>query len=64
MDVNTIFNLIGNIGFPIICVVFMWKYISTTLKEFSDKMEQHTVTLEKLCTKLDMIVEGKENDRN
>lgn len=63
MDVNTIFNLIGNIGFPIICVVFMWKYISTTLKEFSDKMEQHTVTLEKLCTKLDMIVEGKDNDR-
>ena len=64
MDVNTIFNLVGNIGFPIICVVFMWKYISTTLKEFSSKMEQHTVTLEKLCTKLDMIVEGKDNDRN
>ena len=53
MDVTAISQLIGSLGFPIVCCFFMWKYINDTLKEVSETLNRNTVVLEKLLTKLD-----------
>ena len=50
---NTITTYISTIGFPIVCVVYMWKYINTTQKEL-------TTAINKLCAKLDDIQPEKE----
>ena len=59
MSVNEIAALISSIGFPIVCCIFMWKYISTSMKEFMKTVEENTRVTQKLCDKLD----GKESDR-
>ena len=33
-----IVSLIGSLGFPIVCCVFLWKYINETMKEFTKTM--------------------------
>lgn len=38
MEMSEITNFIANYGFPIVCVFFLWRYVSTTLKEFTDKL--------------------------
>ena len=53
MSVNEIAALISSIGFPIVCCIFMWKYISTTIKEFMKTVEENTRVTQKLCDKLD-----------
>lgn len=59
MDINEIVTLISTIGFPIVCCIFMWKYISTSMKEFMKTVEENTRVTQKLCDKLD----GKEGDK-
>ena len=46
-----IISAISSLGFPIVCVIYMWKYINTTQKEL-------TLAINKLCDKIDDI--GKE----
>lgn len=53
MDITTITSLISSVGFPIVCVIFMWKYINSTLKEFTDTMRENTLMLSKVYEKLD-----------
>lgn len=59
MNVNEIVTLISTIGFPIVCCIFMWKYISTSMKEFMKTVEENTRVTQKLCDKLD----GKDGDK-
>ena len=54
---NTITTFISTIGFPIVCVVYMWKYINTTQKELTD-------AINKLCDKIDDIGKGSGKDEN
>lgn len=54
MDISQIVTLISTIGFPIVCCIFMWKYISTTMKEFMETVKENTAVTQKLCDKLDM----------
>ncbi len=54
MDVQMITNLISSMGFPIVCCVFLWKYVNTTMKEFTDTMNHNTTMIEKLIDRLDL----------
>ena len=42
-------SLISSVGFPIVCVMFLWKYVNSTLKEFTQTMhEKHADAPESL----------------
>lgn len=62
MDVNEIISLVSSVGFPIIACIFMWRFISTTLKEFTNTMVQNTAVLTKLAEKIDDTSRGDHND--
>lgn len=47
-------SMVGTIGFPIVCCVFLWKYINTTMKEFTNTMNENTKMLTKICDRLDL----------
>lgn len=60
---NTISTLVGSIGFPIVCCIFLWKYINETMKSFTETMNENTKMLTKLCEKFDNIRRENDNDR-
>ena len=47
-------SMIGTIGFPIVCCIFLWKYINTTMKEFTNTMNENTKMLTKICDRLEL----------
>lgn len=59
---ETIVSLIGSLGFPIVCCVFMWKYINTTMKDFTKTIEENTKMLNKLCDRLDVYKHERSKD--
>lgn len=56
MEVETAVSLISSVGFPIVCCWFMWKYINTTLADFSEMMKENNATTARLCDKIDLII--------
>lgn len=48
-------TLIGSLGFPIVACVFLWKFIATTLQEFTRAMNNNTKMLEKVSDSIDRI---------
>lgn len=50
---NEAVQLISTVGFPIVCVMFLWRYVNTTMKEFTETMRENTAILTKLMQKLD-----------
>lgn len=48
-------SLISSVGFPIVCVMFLWKYVNSTLKEFTQTMHENTQMLQKVYEKLDSM---------
>lgn len=52
--------LIGSLGFPIVSCVFLWKFINSTLKDFTASLNANTKLLDKICVKLDEM----ERDKN
>lgn len=52
---ENITTLIGSLGFPIVACVFLWKFISTTLQEFTKAMTNNTKMLEKVSDSIDKI---------
>lgn len=59
---NTISTLVGSIGFPIVCCIFLWKYINETMKSFTETMNENTKMLTKLCEKFDNVRRENDND--
>lgn len=59
MNIQTVVSLISSLGFPIVCCVYMWKYINTTLKDFTDTMNENTKMISRLCDKLEKEVGEK-----
>lgn len=61
-------SLVGSLGFPIVCCYFMWKYINTTLKDFTEMMNKNNESISELCGKIDAIIisvlGGKEDDNS
>lgn len=53
MDAQLITSWVSSVGFPILACVYMWKYISTSLKEFTETINENTKMVEKLIDKLD-----------
>ena len=60
MSVQEIITMISTVGFPIIACVFLWRYISTSMKEITAAMVQNTAVLTKLAEKIDEV--GRENN--
>lgn len=60
MEIETIVSLISSVGFPIVCCIFMWQYINTTLKDFMKTMNENTKMISKLCEKIDKEVDKHE----
>lgn len=54
---ETVTTLIGALGFPIVACVFMWRYINTTLKDFTATMAANTQMLSRICDRLDILSE-------
>ena len=55
MEIETILNTIGSYGFPIVACIFMWKFINSTLREFTKTLAENTLVLEKLKSAIDKI---------
>lgn len=56
---ESIATLIGSYGFPIVACIFLWKFISTTLQEFTKAMNNNTKMLEKVSDSIDKIAREK-----
>lgn len=56
MSAETAVSLVSSVGFPIVCCYFMWKYINTTLADFTKMMEKNNESTARLCDKIDLII--------
>lgn len=61
---ENIATLIGSLGFPIVACVFLWKFISTTLQEFTKAMNSNTKMLEKVSDSIDRIAMERGDENN
>ena len=61
--VTQLSSMIGTLGFPIVCCFFLWKFINTTIKDFTASLNANTNLLQRICAKLDMMDE-KDGDNN
>lgn len=67
MDVTVILQAITTVGFPIaMCLVLMWyvmksnEYHKEETKDFTDALNRNTLVLQKLCDKLGIEMEEKD----
>lgn len=60
---ETVVSLISSVGFPIVCVIFLWRYVNSTLKEFTTTMHENTMMLQKVYDKLDTLDGGKNESK-
>lgn len=49
---QVITTLVGSIGFPIVCCIFLWKYINETMKNFTENMSENTKMLTRIYERL------------
>lgn len=56
MNTETAVSLVSSVGFPIVCCYFMWKYINTTLADFTKMMNKNNESIASLCDKIDLII--------
>lgn len=67
MDIATVVQLIGSLGFPIVmCILMMW-YIKDQADQhkeetasFTEALNKNTLVLTKICDKLDVEADEKE----
>ena len=52
MNPDQAINYLSSVGFPIVACYFMWKFINTTLADFSKSLNEVTLALQKLCVEL------------
>ena len=62
MDINTITEIISNLGFPVAMVLyFIWDKYKVTSNSVQD-INNNNKILSMLLTKLDLVEEGLENE--
>ena len=62
MDINTITEIISNLGFPVAMVLyFIWDKYKVT-SNFVHAINNNNKILSMLLTKLDLVEEGLENE--
>lgn len=57
MDENVIeivTRLVSSLGFPIVVCIFLWRFVTTTMRDFMNMIAENTRTLNKICDKLDV----------
>lgn len=61
MDVASVTSLVSSVGFPIVCCIFMAKYITTINHQFNEELdklrtalENNTKVMTRICEKLDI----------
>ncbi len=66
MDITVVLQAITTVGFPIVmCLVLMWYVMKSNeshkeeTKDFTDALNRNTLVLQKLCDKLDIEMEEK-----
>lgn len=52
MDVSTIAQLVGSVGFPICMSIYLIYFMQTELKEMRKSIENNTLTMQKLLDSL------------
>ena len=52
---NTIVNLISNVGFPIACTIILSYVLYKVNQKWADTLDNNTEVLHKLCDKIDNI---------
>lgn len=52
MSADQAVNYLSSVGFPIVACYFMWKFINTTLADFSKSLNEVTLALKELCVKM------------
>lgn len=52
MDVSTIAQLVGSVGFPICMSIYLIYFMQTELKEMRKSIENNTLTMQKLMDSL------------
>lgn len=62
MAVENVVSLISSVGFPIVCCIFLWQYVNTTMKDFTEIMNQNTRMIEKLIDRLDRSMKDEEKN--
>lgn len=63
MDANTVVQLIGSLGFPIVAACYLAWADQHTMKEFSRTMAQNTAALQELSYLVKDLKEDREHDR-
>lgn len=68
MDISTITNVIGSLGFPIACCIYLFYTLhkeqenhKEETNELKAAIENNTVILQKLCTMIDRDLDAIEN---
>lgn len=56
-NIETVVQLISTVGFPIVCVWFLWRFVTTTMQEVKKTVDANTEAIAKLCEKI-----GDRND--
>lgn len=52
MDLNTIVNLVGSVGFPIVCCIVMFKIYREDLEKMREAINNNTQVIQSLIDKL------------
>lgn len=56
MDYNIIIQLVGSLGFPIVCAGVCFWFINSTMKDLQKRTEENTESLNKLITLVEAII--------
>lgn len=62
MDVQAIANLIGSLGFPIAACVYMGLFLSKTMSEFRETMQNNTGAIRELTIYVNELRKEKQKD--
>ena len=64
MSADQAVNYLSSVGFPIIACYFLWKFVNTTLADFSKSLNEVTLALKELCIKMGGDEDEKSADAN
>lgn len=53
MDISSIISAISTVGFPIVCVIIMFKVYREDLGKLQESINNNTLVIQKLLDKLD-----------
>ena len=58
MDISAIISAVATVGFPIVCVIIMFKVYREDLGKLQESINNNTLVIQKLLDKLDGLEKG------